>query len=175
MALDYFLKTLMILKVHLDVPGKTDCSYPVDGFYPQAKDNLKEEIMLQKIKRFFVCVVIGSFTFVGITQSAQAALISTEQIHAANANATQGNLDAITAALERPEVIAHLERLGVSKDDAQARVAALTDAEAAALAGQIDSLPAGGDVVGALVLIFVILLVTDILGLTKVFPFTRSR
>jgi hypothetical protein len=72
-------------------------------------------------------------------------------------------------------VIAQLEKLGVNTSDAQVRVAALTDAEAASLAGQIDSLPAGGDVVGALVLIFVILLVTDILGLTKVFPFTRSK
>jgi len=42
------------------------------------------------------------------------------------------------------------------------------------LADKLDSLPAGGDVIGALVLVFVILLVTDILGYTKVFPFTRS-
>jgi hypothetical protein len=54
-------------------------------------------------------------------------------------------------------------------------VAALSDDEAAALAQQVDALPAGGDgLVGALVLIFVVLLVTDILGLTKVYPFTRS-
>jgi hypothetical protein len=39
---------------------------------------------------------------------------------------------------------------------------------------QIDAAPAGGDVVGVLFTIFIILLVTDILGLTKVFPFTRS-
>ena len=41
------------------------------------------------------------------------------------------------------------------------------------LADQIDSAPAGG-IIGAILLVFFVLLVTDILGLTKVFPFTRS-
>jgi hypothetical protein len=128
---------------------------------------------MHTVKRTLVGVLLAAFTFVGYTQTVQAAIIGTEQIHAAN---TAGQHHArIGAALERPEVIAHLERMGVSKADAQARVAALSDDEAATLASQIDSLPAGGDIVGALVLIFVVLLVTDILGLTKVFPFTRSR
>jgi hypothetical protein len=64
--------------------------------------------------------------------------------------------------------------MGVDKSEAQARVAALTDAEAASMANQIDSMPAGGDILGVLLFVFVLLLVTDILGLTKVFPFTRS-
>lgn len=128
---------------------------------------------MKKVKRVFVGMLITAFAFVGFTQTVQAAMIGTEQVHAA---ASAGlHQEKITAALSRPEVAAQLEQHGVSMADAQARVAALTDEEAATLAGQIDSLPAGGDVVGALVLIFVILLVTDILGLTKVFPFTRSR
>jgi hypothetical protein len=52
-------------------------------------------------------------------------------------------------------------------------VASLTDAEARALAARIDDVPAGGDVLGLVFTGFVILLVTDILGLTRVFPFTR--
>jgi len=128
---------------------------------------------MQFLKRAFVGTLLAAFTFVGFTHTVQAAMIGTEQIHAASA--ARSDHARIGAALDRPEVIAHLERLGVSQDDAHARVAALTDDEAATLASQIDSLPAGGDIVGALVLIFVVLLVTDILGLTKVFPFTRSR
>lgn len=128
---------------------------------------------MQCAKKMFAGFVVAVFVFVGFTQTVQAAMIGTEQALAAtNAKRDQ---DRIAAALERPDVIAHLEQLGVAKADAQARVAALSDDEAATLAAQIDSLPAGGDVVGALVLIFVVLLVTDILGLTKVFPFTRSR
>jgi hypothetical protein len=129
--------------------------------------------MIRKIKRLFVFSLLSAFTFVGFTQSVQAAMIGTEQLAAASA--AEQNRAKITAALDRPEVIAALEQRGVERQEAHARVAALTDAEAASVAGQIDSLPAGGDVVGALLLIFVVLLVTDILGLTKVFPFTRSR
>ncbi|MCP1315874.1 PA2779 family protein, partial [Halomonas sp. 707D7] len=42
------------------------------------------------------------------------------------------------------------------------------------MADRLDELPAGaGGVVGALFAVFVILLITDILGLTDVYPFTR--
>lgn len=129
--------------------------------------------MIATMKRIFVCLLVASFTFVGFTQTVQAAMIGTEQVLAANT--AQQNHARIAAALERPEVLAQLEQFGVSKADAQARVAALTDDEAATLASQIGSMPAGGDVVGALLLVFFVLLVTDILGLTKVFPFTRSK
>ena len=63
----------------------------------------------------------------------------------------------------------------VTIEQARSRVAALTDAEAAQVADNINSAPAGGsDILGTIVIIFLILLVTDILGFTKVFPFTRS-
>lgn len=130
--------------------------------------------MIRKIKHLFVCTLIASLTFVSFTHTVQAAMIGTEQVLAADT--VQQNHAKIASALTRPEVIAQLEKLGVDQSDAQARVAALTDAEAAALASRIDSLPAGGsDVLGVLVFIFVLLLVTDILGFTRVFPFTRSR
>ena len=129
--------------------------------------------MIASIKRWFVVVLLGAFSLVGFTQTVQAAMIGTEQVHAAN-NASQDRAR-VAAALDRPDVIQQLEKMGVSRADAQARVAALTDEEAATLAGKVDSLPAGGDVLGVLVFIFVLLLVTDILGLTKVYPFTRSH
>ena len=76
--------------------------------------------------------------------------------------------------VDRDDLAAALQARGVSTDELRARVNALTDAEAAQLTAQIDAAPAGGDVLGLLFTIFVILLVTDILGFTKVFPFTRS-
>lgn len=127
--------------------------------------------MLHTSKRLFICFLLTAFSFVGFTQSVQAAMIGTEQ--AVTAHAAQQNRDKLAAALERPDVAAELERMGVEKSEAQARVAALSDAEVATLAGRVDSLPAGGDIIGTIVFIFVLLLVTDILGLTKVYPFTR--
>jgi len=120
-----------------------------------------------------VHTTITAFVFVGFTQSVQAAIVSTEQV--VTAAAAEQNRAKVAATFERADVQAELQKMGVSTDEARARVAAMSDAEAASIANKIDSLPAGGDgIVGAIVFIFVLLLVTDILGLTKVFPFTRS-
>jgi hypothetical protein len=91
-----------------------------------------------------------------------------------DAVATAGARDRVALALSRTEVQARLKALGVNPADVQARVAALSDDEVAAIAGRLDALPAGGDgFIGAIVLVFLVLLLTDILGLTKIFPFTR--
>jgi len=54
----------------------------------------------------------------------------------------------------------------------------MSDAEATEIAHKIDTLPAGADagmsIIGAIVFIFIVLLVTDLLGVTKVFNFTKS-
>ena len=88
-----------------------------------------------------------------------------------------GARERITTLLERRDVRAQLEARGVNPTDVQARVAALSDDEAAQLAKRIDQLPAGGDgfsaLISALLIVFIVLLITDILGVTKVFPFTR--
>jgi hypothetical protein len=129
--------------------------------------------MTRSLKKLFITFLMTAFTMVGFMQTTQAAMIGTNQIQAANA--AQQNRDRIAAAMNRPEIMSQLESMGVNKVDAQARVAALTDDEAATVANKIDSLPAGGDsVLGVLLFIFVVLLITDIIGLTKVFPFTRS-
>ena len=81
----------------------------------------------------------------------------------------------VLTVLERSDVQAQLQANGVSPADVKARVAAMSDDEVAQLAGQIDSLPAGGtDVLGFILVVFIILLITDILGFTKIFPFTKS-
>ena len=77
--------------------------------------------------------------------------------------------------LNRADVQGQLLARGVNAQDVAARVSALTDAEAAELAARIDELPAGGiGIIGAILVVFLVLLLTDILGYTKIFPFTRS-
>ena len=99
---------------------------------------------------------------------ALAVMVSTDAV------ASAGARDRVAAALQRAEVQARLNALGVNPADVQARVAALSDDEVASLAGRLEALPAGGDgIIGAIVLVFLVLLLTDILGVTKVFPFTR--
>ena len=128
------------------------------------------------IRRSVALFTAACVASTGLLHSAQAAPISTEQVVAAMQPAAGQSADhqRLQAALDRDDLAAALQARGVSTIELRARIQALTDAEAAQLTAQIDSAPAGGDVLGLLFTVFVILLVTDILGLTKVFPFTRS-
>lgn len=126
--------------------------------------------------RWMARLLAVCLSFAGFMHSAQATLVSTEQVAA-----TQGITDAsqqrahVLATLERADVAAALKERGVDMDQARARVAALTDDEVAHVARTLDTAPAGAsDVLGVIVFVFVLLLITDILGFTKVFPFTRS-
>jgi len=80
----------------------------------------------------------------------------------------------INAFIDREDVLSQLQQRGVTAGEAKARVNALTDDEAHMIAGKLDQLPAGGDIIDALIFVFIILLITDILGFTKVFPFTHA-
>jgi hypothetical protein len=80
--------------------------------------------------------------------------------------------------LSRDDVTNQFRSLGLSPEEAKARINAMSDEEVRQIAGKLDQLPAGQDglgvVIGAIVLIFIILLITDIAGLTDVFPFVHS-
>lgn len=128
-------------------------------------------------RRWLISFIAACISFAGMLQGAQATLIGTEAVAAAQVPSIGSESDArarLAATLERPDVVAALAERGVDIGQARERVAALTDDEAAMLAQHIDSSPAGGSVLGTIVFVFVLLLVTDILGLTKIFPFTRS-
>jgi hypothetical protein len=126
-------------------------------------------------RRSIAAVLTVCLTTTTFMHSAQATVISTEQVAAAQAPAERSEGHArLNATLDRADVAAALQARGVDPLAARERVASLTDDEAAALATEIDRAPAGGDVVGTIVFIFVLLLITDILGFTKIYPFTRS-
>ena len=126
------------------------------------------------MKRLFSLFVAASILFTGNIQIAQAALVSSEQVaQSAGIAKAEQDRERIYAALAREDVRNELVKRGVDPLQVEQRVAALTDEEASAMAEQIEKAPAGG-IIGAIVLIFLVLLLTDILGFTKVFPFTRS-
>jgi len=135
---------------------------------------------MSRTKRWVATVVAASVSYAGMLQSAQAGLVGTAQVAEAQGVVSVDTRAAeqrarVLSLLDRADVAAGLQEHGLSADQARERVAALTDAEVEQLAHTIDTAPAGADsFLGVLVFIFVLLLVTDILGLTKVFPFTRS-
>ncbi|WP_019955586.1 PA2779 family protein [Yoonia vestfoldensis] len=75
--------------------------------------------------------------------------------------------------LQRAEVRDQIIDLGIDPAEAEARLAALSDAELATILTQMENDSAGADIVGTLFTVFVILLVTDLLCFTRVFSFTR--
>jgi hypothetical protein len=123
-------------------------------------------------KRFIASILIIATTLLGLPMQAQASMVSTEEALSSPASAQQR--ERVAEFLARDDVRQALQSHGVTGEAATARVQAMTDAEVAQLAGRMDQLPAGGDILGIMFTIFIILLITDILGLTKVFPFTRS-
>lgn len=128
--------------------------------------------MLKTVNRFIAIALIPCVTLVGMPLSAQAAIVSTEQAMVTPAG--DASRERVAAFLSRDDVRAELQTQGVSADDAIARVQAMSDAEVAQIAQRVDQAPAGAGVIGVLFTVFLILLVTDILGFTKVFPFTRA-
>lgn len=108
----------------------------------------------------------------GVQTSVFAGMVDTDR-EVNHALAEQGRAK-IMALVDREEISSQLQSRGVTAEQAKSRVNALTDEEALRISGKLDQLPAGGEVLGVLLTVFIVLLVTDILGFTKVFPFTRS-
>jgi Family of unknown function (DUF6627) len=108
---------------------------------------------------------------------AQAKMVTTDQV------ITQSNPSddraQVLSFLMRDDVQQQLTGLGVDPDEAARRVATLSDDEVRQIAGRLDQLPAGegavGIIVGAVLIIFLVLLITDLLGLTDIFPFVKGN
>ena len=124
---------------------------------------------MRMTSRFLIASILG----LGLPfQSAQAGLVGTDKVTLSAQSQTER--ERIRSFLDREDVRKELQTQGVDVNTAKARVDALTDEEVQKVAGKLDQMPAGGEIIGILFTIFIVLLVTDILGFTKVFPFTRS-
>lgn len=129
--------------------------------------------MTRMCYRAFVAMLASVFVAMSIwLPAAQAEMIGTDAV--AGADEVEVQRDEILMLLEREEVREQLVAWGVDPADAEARVEALTPAELQALSERMEEDPAGagvGSIVGAALIIFLVLLITDILGYTSVFPF----
>lgn len=125
-------------------------------------------MMTRRMKAVAIVLVAS----VGLTSlPVQAIPVTTEE--ATTLAGLTAEREHLASLLARADVQQGLAAYGVSADDARARVAALSDDEVRQLDQRLDKVPAGGDIIGVVVFLFLVLLVTDILGFTKIFPFTR--
>ena len=123
--------------------------------------------MIAKLRRIIASLLVVSIAGLGLPLPVHAGMVGTDAVLASP------DRERIARFLDREDVGQQLQAQGVSAFDLKGRVAALTDEEAAQLAAHMDSMPAGGSVLGVLLVVFLVLLLTDIMGFTKVFPFTR--
>ena len=86
-------------------------------------------------------------------QIAQAGMIGTDQVATTS---SQQDRSAVLSFVTRADVAGQLQVLGLDAATAKDRVAAMTDNEVGYLAGQINSLPAGADTAGVILLILII-------------------
>ena len=132
-------------------------------------------LAIRKPLAILLVLTFVSLTIVGTR--VQAALVGTSQI--LDQGYQEVDRDRLRAFLDRAEVRTQLEALGVDRDIARARIDSLTNDEVADIVDRLDQLPAGGDgfgaLVGAALLVFIILLITDLLGLTDIFPFVKKQ
>ena len=87
----------------------------------------------------------------------QAGMIGADQV--VSAASAQADRNAVVSVLNRSEVASQLQSMGVDAKLVQDRVAALTNDEVHALAGNLNSLPAGAMATGWIVLIVVVIAV----------------
>lgn len=107
--------------------------------------------------------------------AARAGLVTTDQL--VEQRTAASDRERLAAILLRDDVRQQMEALGVDRNEAMARLASLSDQEVQQIAGRIDELPAGQNLlVGLLIVAGAVLLglvVTDLLGFTNVFTVVR--
>ena len=107
---------------------------------------------------------------------ALAAIIGTETM--IDLGRAQEARDHVNSILAREDVKAAFIAQGINPLEAKARVDTLSNAEIINLADQIDQLPAGGSTLETVLIIsfivFLVLLFTDLMGWTDIFPFVKK-
>jgi len=110
-------------------------------------------------------------------QTVCAAMVGTETV--LTTTQTETARENLISFLEREDIEAAMTAQGISSLEAKARVGSLSDAEVMRITEKMDQLPAGGDglgfVIGAALIVFLVLLFTDIAGYTDVFPFVKHQ
>lgn len=122
--------------------------------------------MAKPFQRIVVALLVLSMSLLGMPTLSMAAPIGTETL--IELDQRDELLSGIQAHLARDEVRAEFLARGVSPAEVDERVAALSTEELHQLRQQIDELPAGG-ILAVIGVVFVVLLILELVGVTNVF------
>jgi hypothetical protein len=118
-------------------------------------------------RRFVASILCVSILNLSSPLVAQAGVIGTLQ--AVESQHRAADLAVVNSALAREQVRAELGAMGVDAAAVEARLAAMTDAELRQLAGEIENLPAGGDALAVIGIVFLVLLILEAVGVLDIF------
>jgi hypothetical protein len=135
---------------------------------------MRMRIFKKLVATAMAVLMVMSVVPIGLTQ---AKMVTTDQVlEHADPGSDQKRVESF---ILREDVQRQFVLLGINPEEAASRVASLSNGEIQQIAGRLDELPAGeggvGAVVGAILIIFLVLLITDLMGLTDVFPFVKKK
>ncbi len=123
---------------------------------------------MKSFKRILTLVLSISLISLSFGQ-AHAAIVTNDQlIHQIQ---QQTDKAALLQTINRADVRQQMLNMGVTTAEIENRINQMTAEEIAQLNQQLEQLPAGGDVLGIIVLLFIVFVITDVIGATDIFPF----
>ena len=124
---------------------------------------------MHKIQRPLACLLSALLMLMPV-MSTQAGMLDTDTL--ITTGQSQQSIAGLQQLLEHEDAQRQLLALGVSPEQVRERVASLSDSELARINQGIDTLNAGGDsILGVLLIIFIVFVITDVIGATNIFPF----
>jgi len=133
------------------------------------------KVVRQNLKPVSIIVALFMLVISGPFQSVFAAMIGTETVMETSQG--QEARTRIKQILEREDVRQALINQGIDPREAGTRIDSLSDTEAVAVSDKLDQLPAGSGALEVFLIVsliaFIILLITDIMGYTDIFPFVK--
>ena len=126
-----------------------------------------------KIMRLTMSWLLSIMLALTPVMSAQAAIVDNDALLAEKPT-QQHTRDSLQKLFMQDQVRAQLQALGVSPEWASERARTLTDADLARINNGAGQLQAGGEsVLGVLLVIFIVFVITDIIGATDIFSFVH--
>ena len=124
-------------------------------------------MLFRKAVVYALCLAVFNL---GSPLVARAELVGT--LLAVEAGTRAEDLATVSAALAKQEVREQMAALGVDPADIDARVARLTDTELRTLADRMGEMPAGGDALAVIGIVFVVLVILELVGVIDIFKKT---
>ena len=125
---------------------------------------------IHKVVKRFALSVLFAVGVISFSIPAQAAMVGTAQIVGVAGGQV---LDQKVIQQKRDWIQAELVKGGISSADSVLRVSSMSDSQVIQTHRRMDEMPAGAGAAGTILLIFAVLAVTDLMGVTDIFPFIR--